>query len=288
MTFVRTRFPLAIAMLALLSTGAFAQWRSTVAPRSYPAKYEMLPALPGDVNVYSPDQSSVFITGFLGLNHNTNVGSFQTDCDCLFDGELSLKNLGAQIGVDVTYQFHPNWAVMAKASYDNKHSKESYERIIATPIKLGNVVAIRDIIYEESGTVSLAYFSFGLFGRWQPRLERWYVFAGPSVGLPMTAQIKHDQSIVTPDVTYQEIGISETKREVSTADFDGTLRLEAMVGFGYDYIVRPRWFVTPEIRVGYPLSKVTATVTDRGKVIDIPDWKVLSVQLSVGLKYEAF
>ncbi|MBI5646274.1 MAG: PorT family protein [Ignavibacteriae bacterium] len=288
MTFVRTRFHLAIALLVLLSTGAVAQWRTTISPRSYPDKYEMTPALPGDVNVYSPDQSTVYVTGFLGVNHNTNMGSFKTDCDCLFDGALGLRNLGAQIGVDVTYQFHPNWAVMAKASYDNKHTKESYERAIPTPIKLGNVVAIRDIVYEESGSVSLAYFSVGLFGRWQPRLERWYIFAGPSVGLPISGEIKHDQAIVTPEVTYQEIGISETKRNVSTATFDGALRLEGMVGFGYDFIVRPRWFLNPEIRVGYPISKVTTTVTDRNKVIDLPDWKVMSVQLSIGLKYEAF
>lgn len=288
MTFVRLRFLLAIAMLLSSFLVASAQWRTTNSIRSYPDRYEVMSLLPGDINVYSPDQTTIFVTGFLGLNHNTNMGKFRTDCDCEFTGEFSLKNIGAVIGADVTYQFHPNWAIIGKAYYDNKHSKESYERTIETPIKLGNIVAIRPIDYEESGTVSLSYFTVGLFGRWQPRLARWYIFAGPAVGLPSSSSIQHDQAIVTPEVTYQEIGISETKRTVSTADFTGKLRMEAMVGFGYDYIVRPRWYINPEIRVGYPLTQTTATVNDRGKTIDIPDWKVLSVQFSIGLKYEAF
>ncbi len=248
----------------------------------------MLPLLPERENIFSPDVTSLYLSGFFGINHNTNMGDFRTDCDCNFEGGLNLKNLGAQIGVDATYQFHSNWAVVAKVSYDNKHSKESYSRTIETPIKLGNIVVIRPIEYEESGSVSLAYFSVGVFGRWQPRLERWYVFAGPSVGLPMANSIRHDQAILTPEVAYQEIGISDKKREVSTATFTGDLRLEAMVGFGYDHIVRPRWYLNPEIRVGYPLTKITTTVTDRGKDIDIPDWKVMSVQISLGLKYQAF
>ena len=288
MTFVRLRFQLAIALLLSTSFVASAQWRSANAVRSYPERYEAMPLLPGGENVFSPDQTTIFVTGFLGVNHNTNMGQFRTDCDCQFDGQFSLKNIGALIGLDVTYQFHPNWAVMAKGYYDNKHSKEYQQRTIETPIKLGDIVRIRPIDYEESGTVNLSYFTVGLFGRWQPRLARWYVFVGPTLGLPSTSSIQHDQSIVTPEVTYQEIGISDTKRTVSTATFTGTARIEAMVGFGYDYIVRPRWYVNPEIRIGYPITKTTTTVSDRGKTIDIPDWKVLSTQISIGLKYEAF
>ncbi|MDH7516551.1 MAG: outer membrane beta-barrel protein [Bacteroidota bacterium] len=287
---VSTRFSCMITLLLVLCAGGSAQWRAVDASRSFPDKYEALPVLPGGENVFSPEVSSIFVSGYIGVNHNTNMGSFRTDCDCNFEGAFNLKNIGALIGVDATYQFHPNWAVMAKVSYDNKHTKEAYTRVIATPIKLGNIVRIHDIEYEESGSVSLAYVSMGVFGRWQPRLERWYVFAGPSVGLPISNRIRHDQAIVTPEVTYQEIGISERKREVSTATFESEMRLEAMVGFGYDYIVRPRWFVNPEIRVGYPVTKITNTVTDRGKTIDIGEknWKVLSVQFSIGLKYEAF
>lgn len=236
--------------------------------------------------VYSPDVSRVFVSGFLGLNQNTNMGDFRTDCDCLFEGGFNLGNIGAQIGADITYAWSPSWAVMAKVYYDNKHTNTEYERDISTPIATGQSVVIDDVTYNEIGDVSLSYLTVGLFARWQPRLARWYVFAGPAVGLPLASQVRHNQEIVEAELSYREL--LDTKREVSTGDFDGLLRLEGMVGFGYDYIVRPRWYINPEIRVGYPLTKITETITDRGKDIPIEDWKVMSVQISIGLKYEAF
>ncbi len=238
--------------------------------------------------VYSPDVTRVFVSGFLGLNHNTNIGEFRTDCDCNFEGGFNLGNVGAQLGADITYAWSPSWAVMAKFYYDNKHTKESYERDIATPISTGSVVRIQPVTYEEIADVSLSYATAGLFLRWQPRLARWYVFAGPAVGLAIASQVRHDQEIVDAELSYREL--LDTRREVSTGDFDGTLRLEGIIGFGYDYIVRPRWYINPEIRVGYPVTKITDTINDRGKDIDIsdPGWQVMSVQISVGLKYEAF
>jgi hypothetical protein len=236
--------------------------------------------------VYSPDVSRVFVSGFLGLNHNTNMGDFKTDCDCNFEGGFNLGNIGAQIGADITYAWSPSWAVMAKFYYDNKHTKETYERDIDTPVSTGSLVDVYKVRYEEIGDVSLSYLTFGLFARWQPRLARWYVFAGPAVGLGIKSEVRHDQEIVDAELSYREL--LDTRREVSTGDFEGTLRLEAMVGFGYDYIVKPRWYINPEIRVGYPLTPVTETITDRGRDIAIDDWKVMSVQFSIGLKYEAF
>jgi hypothetical protein len=236
--------------------------------------------------VYSPEVTRVFISGFLGINQNTNIGSFKTDCDCEFKSAFGLANIGAQIGGDVTYAFHPNWAVIGKLYYDNKHTKESYNRTNATPITASNLVYIRDVEYNEIGDVSLAYMTFGLFMRWQPRLERWYVFLGPSVGYPVARTVEHKQEIVTTELTYREL--LDTKRSVSTADYTGLIRLEGVVGAGYDYILRPRWYLSPEIRVGYPLTKITNTITDRALDIDIPNWKVMSIQISIGLKYEAF
>ncbi len=283
-TFSRTA--LAISGLLVLTNLSTAQWRSeasasTIAP-SLPA------ASPGLENVFSPDRASVFVSAFVGLNQNTNLGAFQTDCDCNFDGSFGLSNVGAMVGLDVTYQFSSNWAVIAKAYYDNKHTKEAYRRNIPTPISTQQQVIIRDIEYEEAGSVSLAYGSFGLFGRWQPRLERWYVFVGPAVGVPISTSVDHNQEIITPELTFKEGGTTDTQRKVSTGTFDGVLRLEGILGFGYDYIVRPRWFITPEIRFSYPLTKVTDSIDDRNRTIPIPDWKVMSMQVSIGLKYEAF
>lgn len=290
MRVVPSRLGFVIALLVLSSAGAGAQWRSNSLALGAPSREYARPApvLPGGENVFSPDQASVFVSAFLGLNHNTNMGNFRTDCDCDFEGTFGLGNLGALLGVDVTYQFHPSWAVMMKVFYDNKHTKESYERALQTPISANQQVVVREVLFEEEGTVSLAYTTIGLYGRWQPRLARWYVFAGPTIGVPIATSLDHNQSIVTPELTYNDVSLSNRDYAVSTADFEGLLRIEGMVGFGYDYIIAPRWFINPEIRVGFPLNNVTNTVNDRGKTIDIPDWKVMSMQFSIGLKYEAF
>jgi hypothetical protein len=102
----------------------------------------------------------------------------------------------------------------------------------------------------------------------------------------MVSKVQHNQEIIDAELSYREL--LDTKRQVSTGEFSGALRLEASVGFGYDYIVRPRWYLNPEIRVGYPLTKITTSIEDRGKTIPIDDWKVMSVQFTLGLKYEAF
>jgi hypothetical protein len=280
-------------VLVLASATAFAQWRTPGPGISSPdvsrERIFSTPALPGGENVFSPDQSSIFVSGFVGLNHNTNMGTFKTDCDCQFDGSFSLANIGALVGIDVTYQFAPNWAVMAKAFYDNKHTKESLERNRETPVTVGQQVYILPVNYEEVGTVTLSYFTVGLFGRWQPRLARWYVFLGPAIGLPSSTSIEHNQTILDKELSFPEQqSVSDTKRNVSTADFKGMPRIEGMVGFGYDFIVKPRWFVNPEIRFGFPLTNITSEVHDRGVNLDIEKWKVMSIQFSIGLKYEAF
>ena len=293
MTLFPARCTFAAAVFLFSTLVASAQWRSTGMQSSSgdPAERPAfsLPALPGGTTVWEPGQTRVFVSAFLGLNHNTNMGQFQTDCDCKFDGAFSLSNIGAQFGVDVTYQFAPTWAIIGKAFYDNKHTAETFERPVDTPIKTQQIVIIRPVRYEEVGTVSLSYFTFGMFGRWQPRLERWYVFAGPAVGVASTRQIDHNVTILDQELSFPEEGsVSETKRQVSVADFPADLRLEGIVGFGYDYIVRPRWYINPEVRFGFPFTKVTTEVNDRGKTIPIDDWKVMSFQVSIGLKYEAF
>ncbi|MAT40512.1 MAG: hypothetical protein CL946_13025, partial [Ectothiorhodospiraceae bacterium] len=174
--------------------------------------------------------------------------------------------------------------------YDNKHFVDDFTRTLSTPIKLSNSVTVKPVEFEEEADVSLAYATVGLFMRWQPRLERWYVFAGPAAGFNISSSINHTQRIVTEELTFREI--LDTERTSKDASFPATdYRLEAMVGFGYDYIVRPRWYVNPEIRIGYPIS----TVSDDAEVTTIPpgydswdDWKVASFQISIGLKYEAF
>ena len=112
MTFVRLRFLLAIAMLLSSFLVASAQWRTTNSIRSYPDRYEVMSLLPGDINVYSPDQTTIFVTGFLGLNHNTNMGKFRTDCDCEFTGEFSLKNIGAVIGAFIMGVMNNGMSIM--------------------------------------------------------------------------------------------------------------------------------------------------------------------------------
>jgi hypothetical protein len=231
---------------------------------------------PGGENVWSPDQSSLFISAYTGLNLNKNLGDFQASCDCKFEGEFALGNLGMILGVDATYQFTPNWAVMAKLYYDNKYSQETIERSIDTPIKQGSVVRINPVQYKEIANVSLSYFVLGAFMRWQPRLSRWYVFAGPAVGYGLTHSVQHKQEIVTAELQYRDN--LDTKREITTDKFDQKIRIEGMVGFGYDYFLKPRLFLNPEIKIGYPLTKIS----------DDDNWKVMSYQLTVGLKYEAF
>jgi len=292
MTFFSSRFVLVIAIFFSTAAVCSAQWRSESFAFNSSHISRSVPVMPGGENVFSPDQSSVFLSAFLGLNHNTNMGTFRTDCDCEFNPDrrsFNLSNIGAEVGLDVTYQFHPNWAIVAKAYYDNKHTKESYNRDpLDTPISVGQRVIIQPVVYEEIGTVSLSYATFGLFGRWQPRLERWYVFLGPTVGLAVATSVEHNQSIVSPELSYRELGTVDSKRNVSTADFTGALRLEGMVGFGYDYIISPRWYINPELRFGYPLSFITDNISDRGKDIPNSDWKVMSAQISIGLKYQAY
>ncbi len=285
------RFSLAIAVLLVSCSTAFAQWRSeSIAMNSgYTAPRYSAP--PIGENIFSPDRARIYVSGFIGLNNNMNMGNFSFDCDCAWEGGYAIDNLGGMAGVDITYQWAPSWAVIGKLYYDNKSTSETYERALTTPIKLTSSVIVQEVNYEEIANVSLSYATFGLFLRWQPRLERWYVFAGPTVAYPLASSIEHKQKIVTSELTFREI--LDTERISKDDSFEAiSTRLEGMVGVGYDYIIRPRWYINPEIRIGFPVTKIS----DDANVITQPakfgdtwnDWKVASFQISIGLKYEAF
>jgi outer membrane protein with beta-barrel domain len=281
-----TRFSLAIAVLFVSCNAGFAQWRSESIAMNTGNSAPLYASPPIGENIFSPDRSRIYVSGFLGLNSNMNFGEFSFDCDCQWEGGYALENIGAMVGVDITYQWAPNWAVIGKFYYDNKHTTEAYERSLTTPIKFSTEVIVRPVEYEEIASVSLSYATAGLFLRWQPRLERWYVFAGPAVGYVLSSGIEHTQKIVTPELTFREI--LDTERISKDGDFTAIdTRIEAILGFGYDYIVRPRWYINPEIRFGFPVTEITE---DELVVVPPGDdpWKVASFQISIGLKYEAF
>lgn len=287
-----TRFTLAIAVLLISCSAAFAQWRSESIAMN--TRYSAPPNSPPPIgeNIFSPDRARVYFSGFLGVNNNMNLGNFSFDCDCAWEGgNFAIDNLGAIVGLDVTYQWAPTWAVIGKLYYDNKHTSEIFERGVDTPIKLSSSVIVDNVDYEEVADVSLSYAMFGLFLRWQPRLERWYVFAGPAAGYNLSSGILHTQKIVTPELTFREL--LDTERTSKDDTFTALeYRIEGMVGFGYDYIVRPRWYINPEIRIGYPVTKISedpeVVTPPPGRGEGWKDWQVASFQITIGLKYEAF
>ncbi len=280
MKFSVLRSCLIIATSIFVTTTAFAQqapMRYIGTGQSDVFARELYPVIPpGGENVWTPDQSSLFLSAYAGLNLNKNLGDFQASCDCMFEGQFALDNIGLVMGVDATYQFAPSWAVMAKLYYDNKYTQETLERDLDTPIKQGSVVRINPVQYKELADVSLSYLMLGVYMRWQPRLARWYVFAGPAFGLAMQNSVNHRQEILSGELQYRDN--LDTKRAISEDSFAEQARIEAMVGVGYDYFLRPRWYLNPEVKFGYPVTKVS----------DDDNWKVMSFQITIGLKYEAF
>lgn len=276
---------LIIGVICVICSSADAQWRSesNVSPLS--SLFSPSAPPPGGENVWDPKQSSVLVSGFIGFNHNTNLGDFSADCDCSFDGKVGLLKIGVAVGGDVTYVFSRTWAVMAKLYYDDKHTTESYEADIEHPIKYNNSIIIRPVRMQQDADVTLSYFTFGAFLRYQPRLERWFAYIGPAVGYNLTGKIEQTQQIVTSELTFIEGGNEE--RIVSQKEIDqvSKIRAEGMLGVGYEYMLGPRLFLSPEFQVAFPITKVGKP----GSVNDVNDnWRVATVRLSVGLKYVAF
>ncbi|GEM_PF-1278822 len=287
------RSSLTVAVCLLFSTLAFSQWRADVNSPSNPFNPRgPAPLPPGGETIHLPGMSSVYVSGFLGANYNHNLGAFSATCECTFEPGWSLANWGLAIGGDVTYAFNRSWGLILKVLYDDKHTTESFERDIETPIKVGGQVIIRDVRYTERASVSLAYGTVGLFGRWQPRLARWYIFLGPTVGLNLSNEIEHRQFIETSELTFIEDGNTErvvAQKAISDLDLmsDYTnYRLEGAIGGGYDYMLAPRLFLSPEIMVSYPITRIAKATKYTTR--EVVDWKVMTVRISVGIKYEAF
>lgn len=272
---------LSITIFLILSNQAFAQWLIDSPRRSdrslLSALFAPTPSLPGGENVWSPDMSTVLVSGFVGFNDNKNLGDFSATCDCSFEGKRIL-NVGLAVGGDITYVFSREWGVIAKLYYDDKHTSETLERDINTPIKYGQQVIIRPVRYEEKAKVTLSYLTFGMFMRYQPRLQRWYIFAGPTASTNLTSKVEQTSTILTDELTYIEGG--NTERIVSQDPIKDVkkIRAEGMAGIGYEYMLGPRLFLSPEIQFAFPITTVSSD----------PDWKVMTVRLAVGIKYEAF
>lgn len=257
------------------------QWRSTNTSL-YNAIFQPTPAPPGGENVYSPDQTSILVSGFVGFNNNMNLGNFTPDitkCNCSFDGSFGLAKIGLAFGGDITYVFSREWAAMAKVFYDDKHTNETFEAPRQMPIKVGSQIITREVQTEQKAKVDLSYLTFGVFMRYQPRLERWYVFAGPGIAKNLTNKLEQTETILTEGLTYLEGG--GTERIVSQDAILGreNIRAEAMIGAGYDFMMGPRLFLSPEIHVAYPITKISNADDN---------WKVLTFRVAIGLKYEAF
>lgn len=274
-------------ILLIFNNQSYSQWRANPTGSLSSTLFNYLvPSQPGGGNIWDPTMSSILVSGFVGFNHNTNIGKFSADCDCSYDGKIGLLKIGLAFGGDITYIFSSEWGVIAKLYYDDKHTTESFNRTNPTPIKWDNKVVINDVTTEQKANVSLSYLTAGLFMRYQPRLQRWFVYVGPTIGKNLTSKIEQTETIVTPELTYIEG--ANTDRIVKQLDIENrvNIRAEALFGIGYEYMIGPRLFLSPEFQFAYPITKINKGAYLSGA----PDgnWKVVTARLSVGLKYVAF
>ena len=239
-----------------------------------------------------------------GLGINYSFMSPNPTYRTLFEGEQrdfyeSASGIGLLAYVGGGIRFSPMFSLVLRNDYDQKSAGRSgvsndTVRLTSTGAIIGTQPTQKDydvtITYETLAL--LAELNFGDL----------MVFVGPSVGIPLSAELSETNTILANsdpaiDLYYFFGSASQTKTISGSESMTDSLglRVSVKIGLGYSFEVAPKFMVIP--RIGYDFGFTEALTEDvamrmsnGSSSANLPffiqnDFKLSSIQASIGVRF---
>lgn len=140
------------------------------------------------------------------------------------------------------------------------------------------------------------YIGIDLLVRIQIIEKSLYAFVGPSYVSSLSNKVKLDEQLLNPNAFYIEddgTPFGTTARKLQTLNSETEItgleksRFELKAGLGWWIPLDKKLYLTPEVLVGIPLTKLISDQTDptTGKIVTF-DFNMMSLFATIGLRWE--
>jgi hypothetical protein len=196
-------------------------------------------------------QTKLSLAPVVGLNFNIHNGS---------DLDESSTGFGMVIGGQADITFNRSIGLQTNLMFFDKRSASLSE----TQTEGG-------VTFTSDNSVSLTYLQI------EPLLKvnfpsNFYLLFGPTLGFNLSAESENEITIETPGFTFED---GSTKSESKGTIRNTSTRFELKAGAGVEIPLSYNLSLTPQVTFAYGLTNV----------VEIVEWKIMSFQALVGVKF---
>ena len=178
-------------------------------------------------------------------------------------------------------QFTPILGVRALLTfYDMKNFKATADYEKSYPLQGGGTVKAK---VNGDLKVTLAYFGIEPLLRVKIPMSSFFILGGPAIFFPVSNKWDETKKMTLPaGVNWPETGTTEKTVKVDTIMKSANTRIELKFGFGYDWTIGPKLFISPEITFGFGPGDVVKADNN------FESWKIHTIQLFIPVKFSIF
>ena len=218
------------------------------------------------------------------------------------------KGLGFAIGAAVDLSFSRMFGIVGKVNYHTRVG--AFDNTIDTKTIHPQTQTGLTTVFENKVDWTFSYIGIDLLARIQLIEQKLYVLVGPSFSNLLKNKATLAQTIVQPnDIYYTEevFQTSPVERKLRSLSTEGEVagfdkwRTDIKIGLGWWIPLKEDLFLTPEITVAIPVSKmvagVSSTVTPATPIVAAPvadsspflrspsNWNMTTIFATVGLRW---
>lgn len=207
------------------------------------------------------------------------------------------SGLGFVLGATADLSLSRMFGLALKVNYHTRNG--SFENEYDTQFLHPTTTTGQTMVLRDEVDWSFTYIGVDLLARIQLLEDSWYVLVGPSFGSLNSNNAKLTQTIVRPDDIYyteQVYQNNPTERQLKSAGSEGEItgfessRFDLKAGVGTWIPLGPAVFLTPEVTVAIPLTKIAKGVSGTARfnppfTPNNPDWNALTIFATVGIRW---
>jgi hypothetical protein len=201
------------------------------------------------------------------------LGNYNAECDYLFtDG----NGLGFFISAVGTYPIDYNSDIYVSLGY--QHNKiesspqEQYRLKAVDPDYEPDGATSANILMESAADLKLSYLNLEVYYK-RCLIEKFYFLAGLGMFINLSSEIEQNETIKDDRYVFALSGKTSDLIYKGDLKNGNSLLFSGRFGLGYDFYIKNKYIISPQVTLIYPFTGLTSTDT----------WKMMNV--NVGLQF---
>jgi hypothetical protein len=198
------------------------------------------------------------------------LGNYNAKCDYLFTNG---NGVGFFINGVATYPIDYESDIYFAIGFQLNSLKATQEKYRTKYVK--NELNPIDVKMMGEADLTLSYLNLEAYYKRKFLFEDLYFLAGLGLQINLKSQIEQNESIIDDRFVFDLSGKSADLIYKGDLPNSNTLLFSGRIGLGYDFIIKNKYIIAPQLVFSYPFSKLMSTDT----------WKMMYLNIGLQVLY---